>query len=164
MSKTAERLAVARCAERADLAPWLDLAREVEPLFGPLTTSPVFRRVLLRHIARGTAFCLREHDGPPGSRLLGGLLLSPQPPVYRIGWLAVTESERRHGLGRALLAFALSRIPVDADVIVITFGPDLFEGRPARAFYEKMGFAPAESADPAPNGTPRQVFRRVGRR
>jgi GNAT superfamily N-acetyltransferase len=161
MAGTAETVAEARAAERADVGPWLELAREFEPLFGaPMAKDPVFERVLLRNIARGTAFCIREHDGPPGSRLLGGLLLSPRPPVYRIGWLAVTESERRFGLGRRLLERAQASIPAGAELVVVTFGPDADGGGSARAFYQKMGFTPAEAADPAPNGASRQVFRR----
>ncbi len=150
-----------RRAERADLEPWLDLAAEVEPLFGPMADDPVFRRVLLRNIARGTAFCVREEDAVAGSRLLGGLLLSPRPPLYRVGWLAVTESERRSGLGRALLARALDEVPAGADILVITFGPEVAGGESARAFYRKMGFTPCEMAEPAPSGAPRQVFRRT---
>jgi len=88
-------------AQREDLTPWLDLAAEVEPLFGPMVEDPVFRRALSRTISRGTAYCIREGDGSAGSRLLAGLLLSPRPPVYRIGWLVVAKSHRRSGLGSA---------------------------------------------------------------
>jgi len=161
MTEIAQRIAEPRLAERADVEPWLALAREVEPLFGPMASDPVFQRALLRNIARGTAFCIREQDGVPGSRLLGGLLLSTRPPVYRVGWLAVTARERRHGLGRALLERALAGVPENAEVLVITFGPDVLGGESARAFYMKMGFTPAEAADPAPNGVSRQVFRRL---
>ncbi len=160
MDNVAEKTLAARRAERADFAPWLDLALEVEPLFGPMSRDPVFQRAVLRNIARGTAYCIRENDATPGSRLLAGLLLSPRPPLYRIGWLAVTEAERRHGLGRLLLERALSDVPPGADVLVITFGPGVVGGESARAFYQKMGFTPAEMAQPAPNGAPRQVFRR----
>ncbi len=161
MAEVAERIAEACVAERADFEPWLELAAELEPLFGPMARDPVFQRALLRNIARGTAFCIRERGAPPGARLLAGLLLSPRPPLYRVGWFAVTRSERRSGLGRALLERALAEIPLEAEVLVITFGPDVPGGESARAFYQKMGFAPAEMADPAPNGSPRQVFRRL---
>jgi hypothetical protein len=101
MGSVAERTIEARVAERADFGPWIELAAEVEPLFGPMTHDPVFQRALSRNIARGTAFCIRENDGCPGSRLVAGLLLSTRPPTYRIGWLVVMESGRRSGLGRA---------------------------------------------------------------
>ncbi len=159
MRTVTERTIEVRAAERADFAPWLKLAAEVEPLFGPMARDPVFQRALSRNIARGTAFCVRESDAP-GSRLLAGLLLSPRPPVYRVGWLVVTESERRSGLGRVLLNRALAQIKAPAEILVITFGPDVRGGESARAFYQKMGFVPAEAAEPAPNGASRQVFRK----
>jgi len=160
MGSVAERTMEARVAERADFGPWLELAAEVETLFGPMARDPVFQRALLRSIARGTAFCIRENDGCPGSHLVAGLLLSPRPPVHRIGWLVVTESERRSGLGRALLDRALAGIEPPAEVLVITFGPDAPGGESARSFYQKMGFTPGEMSEPAPNGATRQVFRK----
>lgn len=161
MARVAERVAEAWVAERADFGPWLDLAAELEPLFGPMARDPVFQRALSRNIARGTAFCIRECGGPPGTRLLAGLLLSPRPPLYRVGWLAVTKTERRSGLGRALVERALAEVPPGAEVLVITFGPGVPGGESARAFYQKVGFSPAEMADPASNGASRQVFRRL---
>jgi GNAT superfamily N-acetyltransferase len=160
MGNVAQRTIEARVAERADFGPWLELAVEVEPLFGPMVQDPVFQRALLRNIARGTAFCIRENEGHPGSRLVAGLLLSPRPPVYRIGWLVVTESERRSGLGRTILHRALAGIEPPAEILVITFGPDVPGGESARSFYQKMGFTPGEMSDPAPNGASRQVFRK----
>lgn len=147
-------------AERADVPPWLALARELEPLFGAMADDPVFQRALLRNVARHTAFCIRADDGPPGSPLWGGLLLSPRPPAYRIGWLAVTAAQRQAGLGRRLVEHALASVPPDAEALVITFGPGVPGGEGARAFYQRMGFAPAEMAAPGANGTARQVFRR----
>ncbi len=146
-------------AERADVTPWLALARELEPLFGAMADDPVFQRALLRNIARQTAFCVRAHNGAPGACLWGGLLLSPRPPVYRIGWLAVTASQRRTGLGRGLVEHALAAVPPEGKTIVITFGPGVPGGEAARAFYQRMGFVPAEMAEPGANGTARQVFR-----
>ena len=72
----------------------------------------------------------------------------------------MTKAERRSGLGRALLERALAEVPPGAEVLVVTFGLGVPGGESARAFYQKMGFSPAEIADPAPNGTSRQVFRR----
>ena len=160
MGNVAERTMEARVAERADFGPWLKLAAEVEPLFGPIARDPAFQRALSRNIARGTALCIRENDGCPGSRLVAGLLLSPRPPIYRIGWLVVTESERRSGLGRAVLNRALAGIEPPAEILVITFGSDVPGGESARSFYQKRGFAPGEMSEPAPNGAPRQVFRK----
>ena len=149
-----------RRAQREDLNPWLEIVAEVEPLFGPMVDDPVFRRALSRNISRGTAYCIRERDGSPGARLLAGLLLSVHPPIYRIGWLAVARSHRRTGLGTALVEHVVEQIPPPAELVVTTFGPGVRGGAPARRFYEQVGFVPAETLQPGPSGTPRQVFRR----
>lgn len=160
MERILQTARVPRVAERADSGPWLALTAEVEPLFGPMARDPVFQRALSRCIARGTAYCIRECDEAPGSPLVAGLLLSPRPPLYRIGWLAVRKADRRSGNGRALVNYALSHIEPSAEVVVLTFGPDVPGGEPARAFYQEMGFSPAEMSEAAPNGASRQIFRR----
>ena len=144
-----------------DFAAWLHLAAEVEPLFGPLVGDPRFEEALRRNIERGTAYCVREDDGPPGMPLLGGLLFSPRPPRYTIGWLAVAGGWRRRGVGRALVERVVALVQPPAEMIVTTFGPDDRTGMAARVFYEQMGFEPAGMAPEGPNGSPRQYFRRV---
>jgi GNAT superfamily N-acetyltransferase len=148
-------------AQQEDIAAWLELAAEVEPLFGPLVDDPGFLRALRRNVDRGTAFCVRQAGGPPSSPLLGALLFSPKPPVYAIGWLAVTRPYRRCGIGRRLIEHAFGLAERPAEFVVTTFGADHPEGRPARSFYERMGFHPAEMAPDGPEGGARQVYRRV---
>jgi ribosomal protein S18 acetylase RimI-like enzyme len=151
-------------AQDRDFDQWLALAGEVEPHFGPLRGDPTFHRALRANIERGTAFCVRENDGPPGTRLLAGLLFSParpDRPEYRIGWLAVGAAWRRRGIGRRLVNHALDLVEPPAHVSVVTFGDDETEtSRAARRFYEDLGFRPAEPAAPGPEGGARQVFRR----
>jgi broad specificity phosphatase PhoE len=48
-----------------------------------------------------------------------------------------------------------------AELAVTTFGAGKAGGEAARRFYMHLGFAPAETAPPGPEGGPRQVFRRV---
>ena len=149
-------------AQLPDYDRWLDLAREVEPLFGPLRDDPTFRRALLANIERGTAFCIREEDGPPGAPLAGGLLFSParpDRPEHRIGWLAVGHAWRRRGLGRLLVEHALGRVAPPAPVAVVTFDGASEAARVARRFYERLGFRPAEPAAPGPEGGARRVYR-----
>lgn len=148
-------------AQRQDISAWLELAAEVEPLFGPLVGDPDFVRALRKNVDRGTAFCVREADGPPSAPLLGGMLFSPRPPVYSIGWFAVAQHYRRRGIGRKLIEHAFSLAELPAEFVVTTFGPDILEGLPARRFYERMGFHPAEPAPDGPEGGSRQVFRRL---
>lgn len=146
-------------AKAEDVPAWLNLAKEVEFLFGPMSDDPGFRNALHKNIDRGTAFCIREAKGPAGVPLLGGLLFSPKPPIYAIGWLAVTQSCRRNGVGRRLMEYAIGLVESPAEIVVTTFGEDNPEGRPARRFYEQFGFRAAEPAPNGSEGSTRQVFR-----
>ncbi|MBN2582064.1 MAG: GNAT family N-acetyltransferase [Planctomycetes bacterium] len=147
-------------AQHDDVKSWFELAAEVEHLFGPMVSEPGFHEALNLNIERGSAFCIRENDGGPGAPLTAGLLFSPEPPVYQIGWLSVASRCRRQGLATALVRHTMSLVRPPAELTVMTFGPDDPEGGPARQFYMAMGFAPSELSD-QPEGNPRQVFRRT---
>jgi GNAT superfamily N-acetyltransferase len=149
------------CATIDDIPGWLSLAAEVEFLFGPMIGEPSFYEFLERNISRGTALCIREHDRLPGSALMGALAYSAKPPMYRISWLSVAARWRHAGVGRVLVERVLEQVRPPAEVVVTTFGDDIEAGRPARRFYEALGFQAAESAPIGPEGGSRQIFRRV---
>jgi ribosomal protein S18 acetylase RimI-like enzyme len=111
-------------AQNEDFSPWLYLAAEVEPLFGPMVNEPGFHQALHKNIERGTAYCIRENNGPSGTPLLGGLLFSPKPPEYTIGWLAVAQQYRRCGVGRLLVEYVINLVVPPAEMSVTTFGKD----------------------------------------
>jgi ribosomal protein S18 acetylase RimI-like enzyme len=136
---------------RDDVVSWLEIVREVEPLFGPM---PDFESTLRRNIGRGTALCVRD----PSGQVLGGILLRAAPHT-QITWLAVRSSARRQGVGHALVAEALRRYPRPCEVLVDTFGKDSIEGFPARRLYEAFGFSPGEDLPDGPEGGSRQRFR-----
>lgn len=148
-------------AQPQDVPSWLVLAAEVEPCFGPLVVDAGFRNALHKNIARGTALCVRAQDGPPGSPLMGGLLLSPNAPKYEIAWLAVAARWRRQGVGRALMQYALAKITPPAEVALITFAPQEHAGIAARTLYESFGFRAGELGPPNPGGVATQVFHKV---
>jgi ribosomal protein S18 acetylase RimI-like enzyme len=147
-------------ARPADISAWLELAAEVEPLFGPMVADPGFHAALERTTQRQTAFCIRQQDGAPGAPLMGGLLFSAaHAPHYKIGWLAVAERWRRQGVAQALVEHCFRLIQPPAELSVVTFGEDNVAGRPARRFYERMGFQAAEAAPNGPEGRTRQAYR-----
>ncbi|MCC6169778.1 MAG: GNAT family N-acetyltransferase, partial [Caldilineaceae bacterium] len=78
-----------------------------------------------------------------------------------MGWLAVTRAYRRQGLGQQLMAYAIDLVEAPAELVVITFGADHPGGDPARRFYQRLGFHPAEPAPNGPEGGTRQIFRRI---
>ena len=142
-------------ANEGDIASWLEIVREVEPLFGPM---PAFDGTLGRTITRAGAWCVRDSDGV----VLAGMILSP-PERSTIDWLAVRRSARGRGHGRELVAHALHEFTGAREVIVDTFGEDSVEGRPARRLYESFGFVEAEELERGPEGGTRQRFRLVRR-
>lgn len=149
-----------RVAQPEDFNSWLSLTVELEPLFGPMVNEPSFLDALKRNIDRGSAFCIRECDGPPGTPLLAGVLFSAKPPSYKIGWMAVAEHSRRQGLGTALMTHLMGLVERPAEVAVTTFGPEVSGGDAARQFYLTAGFQPAEMTHDGPDGGPTQVFRK----
>ncbi|SDE18531.1 Ribosomal protein S18 acetylase RimI [Paenibacillus sp. UNCCL117] len=147
-------------AVEKDMPGWLELAAEVEYLFGPMVEEPGFIRALEKHINARSAFCIREQDGPPGAQLLGGLLFSStHAPVYKLGWLSVNAGARGRGVATTLVRHAFSGVVRPAEVAVVTFGPDIPDGQPARELYRKLGFRPSADKLPAgPEGGSRQKF------
>lgn len=138
-----------RAATDDDIPAWSALAREVEPLFGPM---PDFEQSIARAIGRGAALV----TGPHGA-ITGGMVLSRDDGPHRIHWLAVAEIARGRGLGRALVRAAMERWPV-GEIDVVTFPADTPEGVAAGRLYERCGLELAGPTDPAPNGSPRVRF------
>ncbi|MGW6918949.1 GNAT family N-acetyltransferase [Kitasatospora sp. NPDC054939] len=150
---------IVRLTREQDFPALLDLAAQVEHWFGPMVESPGFRSAVDLHLRRSTALVAVS-----GSDVLGGLLFGIEAPTYHVHWLVVSEKERGTGVGRALMADAERRfVRGPGSIEVITFGTDhpgaVASG--ARAFYERLGFCPAESAEPGPEGGSRQVYRRA---
>jgi ribosomal protein S18 acetylase RimI-like enzyme len=148
-------------AQPADIAAWLHLAAEVEFLFGSIVDDPAFHQALQRNIERQTAFCVREQSDMAGTPLMGALLFSAtRAPHYKIGWLAVAQRWRRRGVAQALVMHCFAILQPPAELSVTTFGADNLAGKPARDFYERMGFHAAEMTSNGPEGGTRQVYRR----
>jgi ribosomal protein S18 acetylase RimI-like enzyme len=134
---------VVRQATNEDLDEWLEIVREVEPLFGPM---PDFAAHGQRAIERGTALVVNDRHN-----VVGACLLSPEDKPHEIRWLAVREASRRQGLG-SLLMDAIEQRWTAGDISVVTFADSVQEGEAARAFYEKRGFEFAGEAPDAPDG------------
>lgn len=150
-------------ATEKDIPEWINLVREVEPLFGPMIDDPKFHSGLQKRIADEQAFCVRDEDGPPGSLLSGGLLFSGKHPIYKIGWLAVSEAKRRMRIGSLLIEYVLGLVEAPAEISVKTFTEDSKEGIPARNLYTKYDFRPHGKAPSGPDGTCPEVFKKVVR-
>jgi GNAT superfamily N-acetyltransferase len=106
----------AELATMADVASWLEIVREVEPLFGWM---PDFEATLLRKIDQRAALCVRSQRD--SACVLGGLLLGGKVPHGWVRWLAVRSSARRIGIGQCLVEEAIERMEAFDRVSVDTF-------------------------------------------
>ena len=152
---------IIRPGREDDTSGLIALAAQVEHWFGPMTSEPGFRTALARHISRGTALIATTDAG---GDLLGGLLFTAKPPAYHVRWLVVAEHARGTGIGRALMTDAMRRLVTGPGIVeVVTFGADHpgASASGARAFYEQLGFTPAEAAAPGPEGGSRQTYRKA---
>ncbi|QCX81513.1 Acetyltransferase (GNAT) family protein [Streptomyces sp. YIM 121038] len=152
---------IVRLATENDFPGFLSLAAQVEHWFGPMVEEPGFHRAVREHIAGSSALVAAA---PSGTGLLGGLLFGGSAPTHHVHWLVVSAQARGQGVGQALMAEAGRRFgPGPGTIEVITFGADhpgaVTSG--ARDFYARLGFTPAEAAEPGPEGGSRQVFRCV---
>ena len=141
---------------KEDFPGWIELAAEVEHLFGPMVEEPDFQSGLQAAIDEKRAFCIREEPATPGGRLCGGIVILPW--AREIAWLAVRKQSRGKGYGRALLAQALSRMEAGGDVCVQTFDPSVKEGAPARALYRSFGFVDHKGCEPNSAGLPTVIM------
>jgi GNAT superfamily N-acetyltransferase len=124
-------------ATAADVASWLEIVREVEPLFGPM---PDFGATLLRKIEERAALCVRADDQDASTPVLGGMLLGGMREHGWIRWLAVRSSARGEGTGQRLVEAAIERMGTAKTISLDTFREENVEGRPARRLYGRMGF------------------------
>jgi GNAT superfamily N-acetyltransferase len=147
---------VVRHATIADVQGWRALAREVEPLFGPMVGRRDFEDWLVRDIDRGTAWCVPD-PGDPGS-LAAAMSFRDRGDRFEIGWLAVAARARRTGVGTGLVRERIGASDPAKRVTVVTFGADHPGGPVARAFYERLGFEAGDPAPDGPDGGARQTF------
>ena len=144
-----------QAAKPDELNEWLALAREVEPLFGPMADLPEFKAALADAIAAGTALSACDQAGA----LRGGIVIDPKH--NEIAWLAVAASARGQGLGQALLTCALKRLDPTRPVTVQTFDASCAAGLPARRLYQACGFSDLAPAEANPAGLPTVIMQRA---
>ena len=115
---------------------WIELAREVEPLFqGSMAENEEFHNFMFNTIEKGQAFIIHE---PNTKKLMGLITISTNK--NEITWFAVAKEYRGMGIGSKLLEYAINKLNDKEEIRVITFRKDYKEGIPARRIYEKFGF------------------------
>ncbi|SCY61475.1 GNAT family N-acetyltransferase [Desulfoluna spongiiphila] len=142
----------------SDLEAWIALAREVEPLFGPMAGDASFRAALKQAIQDEHAFCLRQEPDAPHKPLAGGIVISPD--TNEIAWLAVSAASRGKGIGTALLGEALAHLTPQEAIVVQTFDGSVPEGQAARSLYARFGFVDLKHGGDNPAGLPTVIMER----
>lgn len=132
-------------AEPADLKSWLNVAKEVEHLFGPMSNEISFHKALEKTIKEKRAFCIKA-----GETLCGGIMISTKS--NKIAWLVVAEEYRNKGMGKALMNHALNHLDKNKDIFVNTFEDYIEEGEKAHNFYKSFGFIVCSKGKTTPAG------------
>ncbi|MDE6032191.1 MAG: GNAT family N-acetyltransferase [Oscillospiraceae bacterium] len=140
------------CGERCDISSWMELVREVSPVFPGLETEEALeehKNTVLRFMGEKRALCVKIYG-----KIAGVLLFSVKHNM--ICCLAVSPAHRKEGIASALLAAALERLDRSRDITVNTFREGDEKGVAARALYKKFGFAEDKLVEEF--GYPNQVF------
>ena len=140
----------------ADFDQWIRLAKEVEPLFGPMVKDPGFNEGLRQAISDGDTFCIRKANGGNGQTLQGGIVVSRGE--NEILWFAVAEESRGQGIGKALLKKAIQSLDHSRPITVTTFDGSVEAGLPARKLYQTFGFNDSRPGDMNPAGIPTVIM------
>lgn len=139
-----------------DYKQWIQLAREVELLFGPMVEDQNFQEGLRHAISEGNAFCFRKTNGRDGGPLPGGIIVLRE--ANEILWFAVAENCRGQGIGKALLKEAIACLDHKRKIAVTTFDSSVKSGFPARRLYQAFGFEDSMPGPMNPAGIPTVVM------
>jgi ribosomal protein S18 acetylase RimI-like enzyme len=123
---------------------WIELAREVEPLFGPMADSIEFQEGIQSCIQTRNAFGIMNYDG----NIAGIIALDREN--NEILWLAVKKEYRGNGYGDQLVKTAIKELENNGDIYVQTFSKNIEEGQSARIIYERNGFVDLKDAGKNP--------------
>ena len=135
-----------------DYHKWLLLAKEVEPLFGPMINEKEFQNALKEALKNKHAYCIYSEENTDSKRIVGGIIISKA--LNEILWLAVSSAYRKKGYGRKLLRTALLKLDKNRIISVQTFDKSATVGAPARKLYQDFGFIDSQISDINPAGIP----------
>ena len=144
------------CSEEKDFDAWISLAREVEPLFGPMADETDFQEALRQAISLSTAFCIYSEQNGDKKDFIGGIVISKG--TNEIAWLAVSQQYRGKGCGRKLIEFAIGKLSPQENMFVQTFDKSVPEGKSARNLYLDFGFTDLKDGGLNPAGVPTVIM------
>lgn len=132
--------------ENDNYKDWLELAKEVEPLFGPMVNVKEFHEAISNCIANKNAYYIKTEDG----KIAG--IIALDRINNEILWLAVAQKYRGNNFGDKLIKKAIEEMEINGDIFVQTFSSSIESGKSARRLYEKNGFIDYKDAGKNPAG------------
>lgn len=133
-----------RLLNQHDFNTWIDLAEEVEPLFGPMKSSKDFQNGIKGCIQNNNAFGIENESG----NLTGIIAINREN--NEISWLAVGKKYRGNNYGEKLVKKAIEELENNGDIYVQTFSGNVKTGKNAREIYERNGFVDFKDAGKNP--------------
>lgn len=124
-----------RLLKLQDYNTWLEIAKEVEFLFGPMADSKEFQNGIKQCIQNDSAFGIENEKGN-----LAGIIAIDRKK-NEIIWLAVAKKYRGNNYGDKLVKKAIDELGCNGSISVQTFSEKVNEGKSARFIYERNGFA-----------------------
>ncbi len=111
----------------------LNLAKQVEPLFGKMVGIPEFETALSLCFEKKTIFGFLDDN-----KCKGAIIINREE--NEIAWFVVDISYRGNGIGQKLIEVAIKFLDNMKPIKVQTFSKDIEEGKSARKLYIKNGF------------------------
>jgi GNAT superfamily N-acetyltransferase len=133
-----------RSLDLHDYDAWIELAKEVEPLFGPMIDSKEFQSGIKDCIQNNNAFGLENEKG----NLTG--IVAIDRARNEIMWLAVAKKHRGNNYGEKLVKKAIEELEGNGDISVQTFSGKVNIGKKAKNIYERNGFVDFKDAGKNP--------------
>jgi len=123
-----------RLLKQNDYRIWLEIASEVEILFGPMKNSTEFQEAIKNCIRNNNAYGIEDEQGS-----LAGIVALDREN-NEISWLAVSKKYRGKKYGEKLVKKAIEELEINGDIYVQTFAEMIDEGVSARIIYIRNGF------------------------
>lgn len=134
-----------RAVESKDIHAWLELAKEVEPLFGKMVECVDFKKAIKKSISNSSAFCIINANSIEG-------IVSVNKSENEIAWLAVRKQSCKKGYGYQLLKAAIDGLDNKKPIFVQTFSSNVKAGEAARKLYMRFGFQDYKDGGKNPAG------------
>ncbi len=129
-----------------DYSIWLEMAEEVEHLFGPMVQNKDFQEGIKSCINKGDSFCTTNSDG-----IVTGIIAIDRTQ-NEISWLAVRKQYRGNKTGDILVKKAVDELLDNGNIYVQTFSENAEVGNSARKLYLNNGFTDFNAAGKNPAG------------